>query len=63
MDRKTDTIQFTCDAGSDEDLYSNYVREILNVIYKAASVMILVLEPFCDSLTSSCAHNMEIQCK
>jgi hypothetical protein len=27
---------------------------------ETALVMILVLEPYCDSLTSSCAYNMEI---
>ena len=43
-----------------EDLYSNSVRKYVERNDKAALVMNLVVVPVCDSPTSSCAHNMEI---
>ncbi|HEY6882548.1 MAG TPA: hypothetical protein VI278_00745 [Nitrososphaeraceae archaeon] len=44
-----------------EDLYSNSVRKYLERNDQGGvGDDVVVLVPFCDSPTSSCAHNMEI---
>ena len=47
-----------------EDLYSNSVRKYLERNDQGGvGDDVVVLVPFCDSPTSSCAHNMGIQLK
>jgi hypothetical protein len=66
MDYQVNIVDLTMARGNalnltSEDLYSNSVRKYLERNNQGGvGDDVVVLVPFCDSPTSSCAHNMEI---